>query len=77
MHDPSFHDALRAGCLFSFLTIGALALLVELECPSATAWAQAAETRTGPAIRSEFREPVTLASKEGVLEVRLSFSTMR
>ena len=72
MHDPSFHDALRAGRLFSFLTIGALALLVALACPSATAWAQAAETRTDPAIRPEFREPVTLASKEGVLEVRLT-----
>ena len=72
MHDPSFHDALRAGRLFSFLTIGALALLVALACPSATAWAQAAETRTGPAIPPEFREPVTLASKEGVLEVRLT-----
>src|SRR5215831_15651523 len=78
MHDPSLHDVLRAGRLFSFLAIGTLVLLVELESPSATAWAQAAETRqvaetrTGPAIRPEFREPVTLASKEGVLEVRLT-----
>ena len=44
---------------------------MELECSSA-AWAQTAERRTDPAIRPEFREPVTLASKEGVLEVRLT-----
>jgi len=31
-----------------------------------------ADKRTDPAIRPEFREPVTLASKEGVLEVRLT-----
>jgi hypothetical protein len=72
MPDPSLHDALRAGRLFGFLTIGALALVVKLEFPSATAWAQGAETRTDPAIRPEFREPVMLASKDGVLEVRLT-----
>ena len=37
-----------------------------------TAWAQSAERKTDPAIRPEFREPVTLASKDGVLEVRLT-----
>jgi FtsP/CotA-like multicopper oxidase with cupredoxin domain len=58
--------------LFSLPTIGALAVLVVLACPSATAWAQTAERRTDPAIRPEFREPVTLASKDGVLEVRLT-----
>ncbi len=31
-----------------------------------------AQRRSDPAIRSEFREPVTLASKNGVLEVRLT-----
>src|SRR5499433_4473242 len=31
-----------------------------------------ADKRTDPAVRPEFREPVTLASKEGVLEVRLT-----
>src|SRR6476660_2609169 len=67
MRPLSFDDVLRAGCLFSLLTIGALAVLPALECSSA-AWAQ----RTDPAIRPEFREPVTLTSKEGVLEVRLT-----
>src|SRR5262249_17108760 len=72
MHTLSFHDALHAGRLFSVVTIGALALLVALERSSATAWAQTAEKRADRAIRPEFREPVVLASKEGVLEVRLT-----
>ena len=72
MRKLSFHDALQAGRLFRLLTIGAVAVLAALACPGATAWAQTAERRTDPAIRPEFREPVTLASKDGVLEVRLT-----
>ena len=72
MYKPSFHDALHAGRLFGLLMIGALALLVMLESPKPAVGAQTAETRTDPAIRPEFREPVTLTSKEGVLEVRLT-----
>jgi FtsP/CotA-like multicopper oxidase with cupredoxin domain len=72
MQKPSFRDALRAGGLFSLLT-RAFAVLVALGCFIATAWAQAAEKRTDHfAIRPEFQEPVVLASKEGVLEVRLT-----
>src|SRR5215475_349635 len=70
MHKLSFHDALYAGRLVRLLTIGAIAVLVALESPGATAWAQTAAK--DPATRPEFREPVTLASKEGVLEVRLT-----
>jgi len=54
------------------MAIGALAVLGALACPGATAWAQTAERRADPAIRPEFREPITLASKDGVLEVRLT-----
>ena len=72
MHKTSFHDALHVRRVFCLLTIGALALLAELECLCPTAWAQTAEKRTDLAIRPEFREPVVLASKEGVLEVRLT-----
>jgi FtsP/CotA-like multicopper oxidase with cupredoxin domain len=72
MHKPSLYDAFRAGQLFGSLTIGALAVLGALECADVTAWAQTAERRTDPTIRPEFREPVTLASKEGILEVRLT-----
>src|SRR5262245_21748440 len=68
----SFGDAFRAGRLVRLLTISAIAVLLALESPGATAWAQPAERTTDPAIRPEFREPVTLASKEGVLEVRLT-----
>ena len=72
MHKRSFHDAFHAGPLVTLIIIGALAVPVALECLGATAWAQTAERRTDPAVRPEFREPVTLASKEGVLEVRLT-----
>src|SRR6516162_941794 len=72
MHKTSFHDALYAGRLFGLLIIGALALVIVLEGLNATAWAQTAEKRTDLAIRPELREPVVLASKEGVLEVRLT-----
>ena len=72
MHKLSFHDALRAGRLLSSLTIAAVAGLAALACAGVSAWAQTAERRTDPATRPEFREPVTLASKDGVLEVRLT-----
>ena len=72
MHKLSCRDPLHAGRVFSFLTSAALALLVALGCAGAPAWAQSAERKTDPAIRPEFREPVTLASKDGVLEVRLT-----
>src|SRR5258705_9382032 len=72
MHKLSFRDTLHLGRLLAFLTIGSLAGLVLLESSSTTTWAQTAEKRTDLAIRPEFREPVVLASKEGVLEVRLT-----
>ena len=72
MYKPLFHDALHAGRLFGLLMIGALALLVMLEFPEPAVGAQTAETRADLAIRPEFREPVVLTSKEGVLEVRLT-----
>ena len=68
-------DALHAVCLFSFLTLGALAVLtivIAVEWPSVTASAQSADKKTDLAIRPEFREPVVLTSKEGVLEIRLT-----
>src|SRR4051812_12799089 len=70
MHQLSRHDAFHAGRQVRLLTIGAIAVLVLAACPGATAWAQIAGR--DPATRPEFREPATLASKEGVLEVRLT-----
>ena len=72
MHKLSLRSFLHAARLFAFLTIGSITGLVLLECFSTTAWAQGAGKRTDLAIRPEFREPVTLASKDGVLEVRLT-----
>src|SRR5499427_1076287 len=72
MHKRSFHHAFHAARLVTLLTIRGLAVVVALECLCATAWAQTAEKRADAAIRSEFREPITLTSKEGVLEVRLT-----
>src|SRR5260221_270448 len=67
-----FREALHTGGgLFSLLT-RTFAVLVALGCFIATAWTQTAEKRTDLAIRPAFREPVVLASKEGVLEVRLT-----
>ena len=71
MYKVSLQDALGAR-LISTLTIATLAVLVTFEFSCATALGQTSSTRTDPAIRPEFREPVTLASKEGVLEVRLT-----
>src|SRR5262245_17947664 len=71
MHKLSLHNALHAGRLFGLLIVATVAALLALEWPGATAFAQTAERTTDPAVRPEFREPVTLASKEGVLEVRL------
>src|SRR5262245_58303697 len=70
MHKLSFRDAFHAGRLVNLLTIGAFAVLVALESPGATAWAQTAEI--DPATRPQFRAPVPLASKEGVPVVRLT-----
>jgi len=39
--------------------------------PGSHAEAQETSAKFNPAVRPEFREPVTLASKDGVLEVRL------
>jgi hypothetical protein len=40
--------------------------------PGAPVSAQDAVSRANPPVAAEFREPVTLASKDGVLEVRLT-----
>jgi len=68
----SFHDAPRARRLFAPLTIRALAVLAALACPGATAWAETAASSKDLSIRPDFREPATLTSKDGVLEVRLT-----
>jgi FtsP/CotA-like multicopper oxidase with cupredoxin domain len=71
MNKP-LRDALHVVRLYSLVTLGALAVLIAVEWSSATAWAQSADKKTDLAIRPEFREPVVLTSKEGVLEIRLT-----
>ena len=72
MRRLSFDDVLRTVRQFSLLAIGTIVVSAALECPSASARAETAERRTDLAVRQEFREPVTLTSKDGVLEVRLT-----
>jgi FtsP/CotA-like multicopper oxidase with cupredoxin domain len=72
MRKLSLHDTFRAGRLHSLLTLGVLSVLMALAWPGATASAQSAEKKADLANRPEFREPVVLTSKEGVLEIRLT-----
>ena len=72
MHKLLLHDTLRTGRLNSLLKLGVLFVLIALAWPSATAWAQSADKKADLANRPEFREPVVLTSKEGVLEIRLT-----
>src|SRR3954466_13923205 len=69
MHRLSLHDAFQAGRQVRLLTIGATVMLLAA-FSGATVSGQTAER--DPATRPEFREPITLASREGVLEVRLT-----
>jgi FtsP/CotA-like multicopper oxidase with cupredoxin domain len=61
---------------YGFLTLGAalgaVGILLALAGSNTTASAQTADRRTDPATRPEFREPVVLTSKDGVLEIRLT-----
>jgi FtsP/CotA-like multicopper oxidase with cupredoxin domain len=66
------HDTLHANRLHRLLALGVLAVLMAVEWPSATASAQNADKNTNLSTRPEFREPIVLTSKEGVLEVRLT-----
>jgi FtsP/CotA-like multicopper oxidase with cupredoxin domain len=52
--------------------VGAITALWMCGWPGAPVSAQDAVSRANPPVSAEFREPVTLASKDGVLEVRLT-----
>ncbi|HEY4285110.1 MAG TPA: multicopper oxidase domain-containing protein, partial [Chthoniobacterales bacterium] len=71
MRKLSLQDGLRAGSSF-LLALGAFAAVTALALPSANAAAQSANKKTDLATRPEFREPIVLTSKDGVLEVRLT-----
>ena len=71
MRKLSPDGSLCAGRLFSLFIIGVLAVLATLEYPIEAAGAQSGDRRADQADRPLFREPLTLESKDGVLEVRL------
>jgi hypothetical protein len=64
MRKLAFQHAFRAARCSGLLIIASAAVLSGL--------AQGSEISSNPAIRPEFLEPVTLASKDGLLEVRLT-----
>ena len=72
MYKLSLRDMLQAGRVHSLLTLGALAVFIALAGSSTTVSAQSADKKTDLAIRPEFREPIVLTSKDGVLEIRLT-----
>jgi len=65
-------DTLHASSLHSLVILCALTVSMAVAWPSTTAIAQSADKNTDLAIRPDFREPVVLTSKEGVLEIRLT-----
>ena len=72
MHSLSAARGRHTGSPFSRRVIGAIAALSMCGCLAALAQAQEATSKANPPAPAEFREPVTLASRDGVLEVRLT-----
>ncbi len=71
MHALSIAHGSQRNLLGRTLRMVAVAIAT-LVTPSLDARAQNAQGKFDPAVRPDFREPVTLASKDGVLEVRLT-----
>jgi FtsP/CotA-like multicopper oxidase with cupredoxin domain len=68
-HRPGYRGFSRQFCAALVGSVAALSLLFATGVPVR---ANAAGDAPGQGVSSEFREPVTLASKDGVLEVRLT-----
>lgn len=58
--------------VYSSLLLGASFLWMSLAGFSEAAWGQPADKKTDVATRQDFKEPVTLMSKDGILEIRLT-----
>lgn len=58
--------------VYSLLLLGVAFLSMSLAWSGTAAWGQTADKKTDLATRQDYREPVVLASKEGVLEIRLT-----
>jgi FtsP/CotA-like multicopper oxidase with cupredoxin domain len=72
MRSPSAARGRLIDSPFFRCIIGAVAALSMCGWPGAPVSAQDAVSKANPPVGAEFREPVTLASKDGVLEVRLT-----
>ena len=68
-HRPGYCGFCRQ---FRTALVGSVAALSVLFATGLAVRANAAANAPGQGVSSEFREPVTLASKDGVLEVRLT-----
>ncbi|HEY9773375.1 MAG TPA: multicopper oxidase domain-containing protein [Planktothrix sp.] len=58
--------------VYGLLLLGVTSLWMSLAWSGSAAWGQTAAEKTDLATRPEFREPVMLMSKDGVLEIRLT-----
>ncbi len=58
--------------VYSLLLLSVISLWMSFAWFGPAAWGQAAEIKTDLATRRDFKEPVALMSKDGVLEVRLT-----
>src|SRR5271169_6935482 len=58
--------------LYGSLLLGVISFCMWLAWSGAAAWGQTTDTKTDLATGPDFREPVVLMSKEGVLEIRLT-----
>ena len=65
-------DRWRAGGLAAAGLLAFASGLLSITWFGSTYWAQGAITSLDPSVRHEFKDPLTLASKDGVLEVRLT-----
>ncbi len=66
---PLFMSIVR---LYGALLLGVIFLSMPVAWSGSAAWAQTADKNTDLAARPDFKEPVALMSKDGVLEVRLT-----
>lgn len=58
--------------VYGLLLLAVNVLWMSLPCSDAAAWGQTVDNKRELATRADFREPVALMSKDGVLEIRLT-----
>src|SRR5688572_33423583 len=58
--------------VYGLLLLAVNLIWMSLPWPGAAAWGQAIDNKRDLATRADFKEPVALMSKDGVLEIRLT-----